>query len=316
MTLTEEDQVNGDKLRQLREERGWDWAQIARLSSLSVSQVRALETGSMDCFYTLKIKNNAARKVARVFGVAEAEVISVSEPTALPLEEVPLAHINPVPALRRAPHFHATTRPASWLGYGAMTLALVVGLAWHSLQPSTSTSAPAWVTTAASATLPEPAVPQSVQKVIDPAVNSAAVVANAAVAIAKANPAAVAAPLQVARAPGELEMTPASLNTPAEPTCAFDAHVAVMQAKNPTKSAEQISLMPRQAGALCVQDGTGKVWRQALKPGAWSTFNGQAPWKLYSAVLPGADVFFQGEKIRPVSDNAHTIALSGKLVIH
>lgn len=343
MTLTEEDQVNGDKLRQLREERGWDWAQIARLSSLSVSQVRALESGSTDCFYTPQIKNNAARKVAQIMGIAETLVVNAPKApqsdvtteeaidariTAIPGAMTPVSAAVSMPTqtpfLSKPRSVYAAAQASSWMSYGALTLLLVAGLGWYGLQPATPTMRPLGVMAQASANVPEVAAPTAAAKDTGAVVAVAVAVSKAPISETKPDlvkpkpapiPAPIPAPVQASRAPGEVEMTPAALTplaAPTDATCAFDAHVAVLQVKNPTKSSAQISLMPRQAGLLCVQDGSGKVRRENLKPGTWSTFNGQAPWKIYSAVLPGVDVFFQGEKIRPASANALTISLNGK----
>ena len=275
--LDVEVQVNGDKLRQLREARGWEWTQIARLSSLSVSQVRALETGSTQCFYSLRIKNNAARKVAQVLGIAESEVITVCEAPPSALDELAHSVTAPVPVAVHRWHLSRALHPSSWMGYSVMALGMAVALGWYGLSHTPAPSMRHGLQTSAPVTLPT---------------------------------------AQVLQEPKEFEMVPAALTTAVDPACPFQVDAAVMQAKNPSKSPAQISLMPRQAGELCVQDGTGKVWRKALKPGAWSTFNGQAPWTIYSLALPYADVFFQGEKIRPAATPLHTMALSGKLFNH
>jgi transcriptional regulator with XRE-family HTH domain len=83
----EKNQVNGDKLRQLREARGWDVWHLARLSCLSVSQVQALESGGMACFYSQQIKHNAARKLANVLGVPESTVFMQVEVPAAAQQE-------------------------------------------------------------------------------------------------------------------------------------------------------------------------------------------------------------------------------------
>ena len=291
-TLRDEDQVNAGKLRQLREERGWNWAQVARLSSLSVSQVRALETGSTECFYSLQIKNNAARKVAHVLGVAEAEVIippalshghsTDSVAAADPVSVAVLAQAKDPVRAQSSVNLRScisAAQASSWMGYGAMSLILIVGLGWYSQQTSNELGGSKQVTTEASAFVSDAALPTTELKDLRPAVN----------------------------------LAPAS-TAPADANCQFDTNAGVIQAKKPTKSSEQISLMPRQAGLLCVQDGSGKVRRENLKPGTWSTFNGKAPWHIYSEALPNTDVFFQGEKMRPTLASAHHMSLEDKQV--
>jgi transcriptional regulator with XRE-family HTH domain len=315
MMPREEDQVNGDKLRQLREARGWDGVQLARLSSLSVAQVQALEDGGTDCFYSIQIKKNAARKLAKVLGVPDDTVIHPSEPSGEQIEE-PLDP-QPVPELAviNSRSLYSKSYPSTWVGYIAMTLSLVAGLVWFALRPLTSASRPSWVTADASTSASQ--VQGSVEADKSRASTAiAAPVAPAAVAPALALEAAPVPlrPLSVSPKPNPegTEIMPAALTVSAVQACPFDGDAAVFEATNPTKSAEKLSLMFHKAGVLCVQDSTGKVWQEELKPWLGRTFIGKAPWKLYSSVLPHADVYFQGEKIKLAVTQSRTIALNGK----
>jgi transcriptional regulator with XRE-family HTH domain len=303
-------------LRQLREARGWDCAQLAKLSSLSASQVQALESGSMDCFYTLKIKNNAARKVAQVLGASPADVIIV--------REVPVSEADDTAQIKPASHslslerryLQSKTQPSSWMGYAVMSLLLLAGLGWyglrHNLSIATSNNVMA-KTPASLPAMPEPVAPAQLEKELTPNASSSPVDSNATLASAQTvTPLVSANPIR-----GESEISPAALNssTESKPTsCAFDGDAAVLEAANPTKSPEKISLMLHKPGLLCVQDSSGKVWQEELKPWLGRTFIGKAPWKLYSPVLPYADVFFQGEKIQLPSTVSRSIALNGKAV--
>lgn len=310
--LKEKDQVNGDKLRQLREARGWDGGQLARLSSLSMAQVQALEDGGTDCFYSIQIKKNAARKLAKVLGVPDDMVIHPSEPSVAQIEEP--FDPQPVPELAviNSRSLYSKSYPSTWVGYIAMTLSLVAGLVWFALRPLTSASRPRWVTADASTSASQ--VQGSVE-----ADKSRASTATAAPVPPAPALALEAAPLPLRRPsvsptpnPEGAEIMPAALTVSAVQACPFEGDAAVFEATNPTKSAEKLSLMLHKAGVLCVQDSTGKVWQEELKPWLGRTFTGKAPWKLYSPVLPHADVYFQGEKIKLAATHSRTIALNGK----
>ncbi len=278
MKFKEKDQVNGDKLRQLREERGWDVGQLSRLSSLSVAQVQALESGETHCFYSAQIKNNAARKVARLLGVAEEVVLTVEAPESErpePAEtlkapeatKTPLAAEPARPAAAVHPGgLHAKTYFANWVGYMAMALSLLAAVAWWGLRPSPTATRP-----------PEIAAP------------------------------VVTHPIVV-----ETEIRPANLSPAADPMCPFDADMAVFEARPSTPSARTVSLMLYKAGWVCVQDSTGKVWQEEIKPWVGRNFLGEAPWKLYSPVFPHADVYFQGEKIKLSTATSQTVGLQIK----
>ena len=306
MTLREEDQVNGDKLRQLREALGWDWGQVARLSSLSVTQVQALESGGIACFYSPQIKNNAARKLARVLGVPEEIVlIPVQAPVEQP-EEVAVTALVPEQAVVNSKNFYSKSHPSTWVGYLAMALSLAAALVWLGLRPSTSPIRPIPESVAALNSPPQLMKLIESEKALGANENAGSVTASSSFLPRATGPAL--------SNPDGQEWTPASQLEQArvENACPFEENVSLLEAAKPTKSAEKISLMLYKEGLLCVQDGTGKVWQEDLKPWLGRTFIGKAPWKIHSPVLPQADVYFQGEKIRLASITSRTIALNGK----
>lgn len=282
----EEDRVNGDALRQAREARGWNWLQVAQLSSLSVAQVKALENGGTDCFYSPSIKINAARKVALVLGVSDVMNAStrpnLSEPTA-ELQTITLAPAtdNEVASKTR----HPTTQGSDWMGYSALSLIFVMVIGGSALQLE-----PLSGDVAGSETVP----------------------LKGSEVIAKSRLTSDIPPANQSTQPAQMAL--ATLDAAEEPACAFGGEAEVLEAANPTQSAAKVSLLMHKAGLLCVQDGSGKVWQENLQAGLDRTFVGKAPWKLHSAVLPNAEVFFQGEKIKLTSVSTRTIVLTGKAV--
>jgi len=307
--LLKQADVNGDKLRQLRQSRGLDWSQIARLSSLSVSQVRALETGGIDCFYSLQIRNNAARKVAQILGVPDAEVLIAQKPLVAQVPSIEAVPTTPIQVRFHPRTFFLALNSAPWVGYATMSAVLLAGLVWLGLHHSNTPPFAVGGRAVTPASLTESAVPPQAPMV---AQNPASVVNPLPVELAQPQTSAPPLSAQADPATGRAELTPASLNPVADQSCPFDTETWVLKAENPLKSSEKLSLMLYKAGVLCVQDGTGKVWREDLKPWLGRSYMGQAPWKLYSPVLPHAVVYFQGEKIKLTGANSNTIALIGQ----
>lgn len=314
--LIEEDQVNGDKLRQAREARGWDWLQVARLSSLSLAQVKALESGGTDCFYSTSIRNNAALKVALVLGVSDVlKPLASRSPGLQQTTSTPALATDTAPAPR---DLRPAVQWSSWLSYGTLSLLFVAVMGWSALQVKPMSTDLMRVQAVAPA--PDP------QTTSAPAENVAAVAAASADTSAQSSlpsgattgPTTIAptppvvVPVAVNKPPQEVEIGLASMAAAGGARCSFEGATEALEAVNPTKSAEKISLMFHKAGPLCVQDASGKVWQEELKPWTGRTFVGKAPWKLHSPVLPNADVYFQGEKMKLTSANARTIELNGK----
>jgi transcriptional regulator with XRE-family HTH domain len=292
-----DEQVNGARLRELREARGWDVLELARLCSLSESQVLELEEGGTQRFYSVKIKTNAARKVAQVLNVHESELIR--EPAVLPADAAVAAKAS---GSVRADHERLSANPApkssSWVGYIILFLVGAGAAAWwftqaESLKPSRLAE-------------PQAAAPRMPEVLPAPAT---------AAPVAEVSPATAAVPTAPAAAvPAELPVADASTNAPVPEECKFENEAVTLQPVAPNKSADKVSLMLRTQAVLCVQDSTGKVWREDLKPWVGRNFIGKAPWKITSTALPGGDVYFQGEKMPMASSNAQAIILSGKPV--
>lgn len=319
MQSSEEDRVNGETLRQLREARGWDVWHLARLSSLSVAQVQALESGGMDCFYSKQIKNSAARKLATMLGAPEAMVFKQAGAFDSPHLETFDHQGVPQQAVVNSRSLSAKSHSSTWMGYIAMTLSMVAVLVWWSFQHETTLSprnnlggGAIAKDLASPAAAIELAAPVEIDKRIgsNEIAGPLTVAPNTSLATAAFPEIPSAAALAVK--PQEREWVPTAVGALADKSCPFDENVAVLEAANPTKSAEKVSLMLYKAGMLCVQDATGKVWQEDLKPWLGRTYFGKAPWKIHSPVLPQADVYFQGEKIRLASTTSRTIALNGK----
>lgn len=67
--------IDGSLLRLQRESRGWTMTDMAMRSCLSVKQIRQLEEGGSESFYSEAVKLTAAKKVASLLGLSTAQVL-------------------------------------------------------------------------------------------------------------------------------------------------------------------------------------------------------------------------------------------------
>lgn len=68
--------ILGDKIRQAREAVGISIEELARKAALSKRQLEQIENGGNSCFYSYAIKINAAKKIAKMLGMDEADIFS------------------------------------------------------------------------------------------------------------------------------------------------------------------------------------------------------------------------------------------------
>ena len=281
-THTDDERVNGVRLRKLREAKGLDYHQLARLSSLSVHQVLELENGGTQSFYSTPIKINAARKVAQVLSVDASELLF--EP--LPVAQQLLAP-EPAPPLQAETGKLGRAEPpsASWAGYLiVLTVLLGAGIWWF--QQSRLVSFPSF----------------------EPASNTASPVDGAA---SLSGTQVQTTPSVDTQGGGDAAAETIAQESDIKP-CNVEEEMLVLEAQAPNKPADKVSLMMHRQGELCVQDSTGKVWREDLKPWLGRNFIGVAPWRLTSPVLFYGDVYFQGEKMQIPSQKVHSITLNAK----
>lgn len=68
MSNTSPDLLSGERLREWRISQNRDISDLAKCASLSIAQIRQLETGGTSLFYSPSIRANAAKKVALLLG--------------------------------------------------------------------------------------------------------------------------------------------------------------------------------------------------------------------------------------------------------
>jgi transcriptional regulator with XRE-family HTH domain len=67
-------QIDGSVVRLRREAQGWAINDIASRACLSVKQIRQIEEGGLSSFYSENVKLTAAKKVAALLQLSEAQL--------------------------------------------------------------------------------------------------------------------------------------------------------------------------------------------------------------------------------------------------
>ena len=77
-------QIDGAAVRLKRESQGWVLNDLATRACLSVKQIRQIEEGGMSAFYSESVKLTAARKVASLLDMTEAQLFGQAVPPHVP----------------------------------------------------------------------------------------------------------------------------------------------------------------------------------------------------------------------------------------
>ena len=72
--MSDVSQIDGSAVRLCREAQGWAINDLAARACLSVKQVRQIEEGGLSSFYSESVKLTAARKIAGLLQLSEAQL--------------------------------------------------------------------------------------------------------------------------------------------------------------------------------------------------------------------------------------------------
>jgi hypothetical protein len=298
---------DGQLLQNLRMNAGIDELVFARQNTLSLAQLRELESGVGHHFYNEPIKRNAGVKLLRKLGyefpestpeASDATAVTETEYSAQDLVHV-VVPVAPADIHRPTPSKLAVKHPAVWMG-SMLTCGLV---AFVMLQGPTPSPAERPQTRAihngkvhptSSANDPQPsaidAQTPSASRFADPAPHTAT------------RPEPLPLPAAQAHAPSRI----------ASAAC-DDVHrdsSAHHTPSNPLKPGNYVYIEARSDSQLCVLDSQNKLSILTLKAGMNHTVNGLAPFVLHTSDWQGLQVFFQGRPVRMEHGNSAHLVLN------
>lgn len=100
--MSDVSQIDGSAVRLSREAQGWAINDLAARACLSVKQVRQIEEGGLSSFYSESVKLTAARKVASLLQLSEAQLFGQVPVQTPQVEESLLFAAHSEPVLRAA----------------------------------------------------------------------------------------------------------------------------------------------------------------------------------------------------------------------
>jgi transcriptional regulator with XRE-family HTH domain len=308
---------DGRLLKDLRTSAGLDIHEFSRAASISVAQLRQLEDGGNELFYSQRIKFQMGRKLLNKLG---ADVVRVSEE---PAPETPsLFGFSPSPA--NAPSFEEVlsaaptpvlpqpnTPSAPWskpwvsimAGVGVLALAGLFGSQQLTPSPDQQRATDEKPTpSVALAPTPARAAEPVTTAMVSPALTPSAP-APSPVPVAPP-PAVTLPPVAAAPAPAPTSNTSA---------CRWDSAPGnSFMPRGMEKPSTYVHFVANADASICVQDRNQKVTQVNLKAGEKLTVRGAAPWRIQTSQWAGVGVFFQGYRM-PVPASASLVTLNPRL---
>ncbi len=296
---------SGERLRELREAKGYDVQTLAKRLALSPAQLRQLEGNQTSLFYNEAIRLAAARRVSEFLGEtlvidAAAAMLAASASPQICLAE-PRMKIDP------ATHGLSGWTAALWLV--VLSFAVLLGLqgykhAWTTFKadlavvqiPSSASLSPV-SPTSASVVAPSPsALPEIAHAA---AMKDAVRETIAANLPAKTTELAVPQPILATTRQAAAD---SGCNASGGPESSFTPSKAA-------KDAAQVFVQGAPGQVVCVKDSRGQVWRHEFAETSGRSFFGAAPWVVESAELAELQVYFQGARARPSLSGATRLRL-------
>lgn len=296
---------DGHLLKSLRNDAELDELVFARQNTLSLAQLKELESGVGHHFYNDTIKRNAGVKLLKKLGYEFPEP-SPPEPLTSAVTSMEHSPQTPVPvdmpqgvaaSHRPSSSKLAMTHPALWMG-SLLTagLAAFVWLQGQSPSPVERPQASAIPHSHLQPNSPASAAPPLAMEAQAPTASSA--VAEAPPPATRSN--ALALPANQDQARTRIALAACD-----------DAHrntSAYHTPSNPLKPGNYVYIEARSDSQLCVLDSQNKLSVLSLKAGMNHTVNGLAPFLLHASDWQGLQVFFQGRPVRiEHGDSAHLV---------
>lgn len=325
---------------QAREKLGLSAKELGGMACLSTRQIEQIENGETSSFYAVQIKVTAAKKVAKLLKLSEADAFDygVQAPqkfnetqSELPIAEPKLVN-NPQDLQSKKTPVSKKDRAkdsAELKEQVEETQLPTIVIAEKKKEPATKVQAKEALFTGA---VDKPK-PQSQKKLFlwlsviaagvfavinlqplfladkpqEVIVVKEEIIAPAPPpAVIPAEPASAAAPIVVA----PVAVAPAPVITSGvSGVCPAEEGIISFKPEAARKPADMVFVQTKSQQVICVIDASGRTQNKLLEPGVGASFYGKPPFKVLTAGLSQVDVFFQGAKVRLSNRNTKTLIL-------
>ena len=265
--------------QQLRARVGMDVVQLARIACLSVAQVKSLEVGGDDLFYSSAIKRQAYKRTLMILGAPPPVAFTVPEDDGLisPVTVAPvnesLNHIADL-TTQQVDDWKTTTSAGAWMNRQKVvlvSLAVVVTLGGVlAMYPNEGDASMTLASAALPTTTGEPVRAPVVQ-------------------------AAVAAPVALASDAVKTASAADAVAIRASSHCVFSSDPgSEVSPAAPKKEGRFVYVVSPVDTSLCVVDGNKQASTLQLKAGEGRSVYGTSPWQISGNSLTQIQIYFQG----------------------
>ena len=264
--------INGALLKKLREEAGVEITTLARLHSLSTSQIKQLENGGDSSFYTPSIKLATGRKLLMHLGadVQPLEEFEINQTeTSEPEISAAIDRKNIITQQNR--------NSLQFQIIGVLVVIIGIALSNGYLFSAETETKPSNLTKQSEITKP---IAENSEETKNIDVNS------------------------------ELTTKPAIKNTNLNVSeCEWSNEAKSIAGYQPTKTGDYVHVVANTDGAICVRDATSKLQVLNLKNTQSQTVKGSPPFEIFSNNLHQFQLFYQGNLLRLPSNDVKNITL-------
>ena len=265
--------VDGALLKKLREEAGVEVTTLARLHSLSSSQIKQLENGGDSSFYTPTIKLATGRKLLMHFG---ADVQPLEEEVEINQTQTSEPEITAA-IDRKSIDTQQNRNSLQFQIIGVLVVIIVIALSNGYLSSAETETKPSNLTKQSEITK---SIAENTEEPKSIDVNS-----------------------EVLKNPS---IKTTNLNVSG---CEWSNQAKSIAGYQPTKPGDYVHVVANSDGAICVKDATSKLQVLNLKNSQSQTVRGSPPFEIFSNNLHQFQLFYQGNLLKLPSNEVKNITL-------
>ena len=315
---------DAEHLRDLRQAAGLNIAQLAAMVNLSAGQIRQLEEGGDNLFYSPQIKAQSMRRVIRML---ENPLPAVSSSKVLAEEATPRGGANVIDDIIRLSEKNlsgnvvtsAVRRPARLRG--VMSLVAIAGVSflvfagWQSSQEIPVSKFTEWVNpTGMSESIDKPFTADVLESVASKEVKTEEVKSESVANSPSAS--------SVVNAPAPIDVVPVTEAKPEVQAAVLDkrdcasinTEATAVSPRSVSKPGNYVFIQAAKPVQLCVDDAKRNRTVLNLEPGAGRSVHGSAPWTISSNGLSSVTIYYQGSKLMVPENAGQRIYLAEQVV--